>query len=159
MNKLKVGNLVEIYIDGDACPVKDECFRVAGRHHLKTFVVTNSYLRLPQTPMIELVVVSDGFDAADDWIADNISTNDIAITSDIPLASRCLKAGAHVFGPGGKAFTTDGIGMALAMRELNAHLRDTGEIRGGGPAFSNKDRSQFLNQLENAIQKALRVET
>lgn len=148
--------MIEIYIDGDACPVKDECFRVAGRHQLKTYVVTNSYLRLPQTPLIDLVVVSDGFDAADDWIADNIKPDDIAITSDIPLADRCIKAGATVMGPQGKPFTTDSIGMALAMRDLNAHLRDTGEIKGGGPAFSNKDRSHFLNTLENAIQKALR---
>ena len=148
--------MIEIYIDGDACPVKEECFRVAGRHQLKTFVVTNSYLRLPQTPLIELVVVSDGFDAADDWIAENIKPKDIAITSDIPLADRCLKAGAIVMGPAGKPFTTDGIGMALAMRGLNSHLRDTGEIKGGGPPFNNKDRSSFLNMLENAIQKAKR---
>ena len=145
--------MFNIYIDADACPVKDECFKVAGRHGIKSYVVANSYLRLPQSPLIELMVVSDGFDAADDWIADNITNNDIAITADIPLADRCLKAGAIVINHTGKIFTSSSIGMALAMRELNSHLRDSGEITGYNKPFCNKDRSLFLNILENSIVK------
>ncbi len=145
--------MIEIYIDADACPVKDECFKVAGRHEIKSYVVANSYLRLLQSSLIELIVVSDGFDAADDWIVDNIKENDIAITADIPLADRCLKAGAMVINHNGKIFTGNSIGMSLAMRDLNSHLRDSGEITGYNKPFSNKDRSLFSNILENSIVK------
>ncbi len=146
----------EIYVDGDACPVKDEVLRVAARHAIAVHMVSNQWMRLAESPLINRVVVCDGFDAADDWIAERAGTGDIAITSDIPLAARCLAAGAAVLGPGGKPFTTDNIGMALSMRELNAHLRDTGEVRGGGPSFTKQDRSNFLQALEQAVQAAKR---
>lgn len=148
--------MVAVYVDADACPVKEEAMRVAGRHGLMLHMVSNQWMRLPESPLINRVVVSDGFDAADDWIAEAIQPGDIAITSDIPLASRCLKAGGMVLKPNGEAFTEEGIGMALAMRDLMSHLRDTGEISGGGPAFSKQDRSRFLNALEAAIQAAKR---
>ncbi len=149
--------MVRVFIDADACPVKDETYRVAGRHKLHTYVVSNSWLRLPQSPLIEQVVVDDGFDAADNWIADHCGAKDIVITSDIPLADRCLKAGSLVMGPNGKEFTNQSIGMKLAMRDLNTHLRDTGEISGYNAAFSKKDRSNFLNALENAVRKQMRA--
>ena len=148
--------MTRIFIDADACPVKDETYRVAGRHKLHTFVVSNSWMRLPDSPLIEQVVVDDGFDAADNWIAEQASENDIVITSDIPLADRALKKSAIVIGPGGKPFTEQSIGMSLAMRDLNAHLRDTGEISGYNASFSKKDRSNFLNVLENIIQQLKR---
>jgi uncharacterized protein YaiI (UPF0178 family) len=144
--------LLEIYVDGDACPVKDEVLRVAGRHGLTIHLVSNSGMRVAESPLIRRVIVAEGPDAADDWIADNIGDGDIAVTSDIPLASRCLKRGAAVLGPTGKPFTDDSIGMALAMRDLNAHLRDTGEIKGYNASFSKQDRSRFLQALEQTIQ-------
>lgn len=148
---------MEIYVDADACPVKDEVVRVAERHQLPVNMVSNSYMRLAEGPLIRRVVVSDGFDAADDWIAERAGAADIVITSDIPLADRCLKAGANVLGPTGKPFTRDNIGTALAMRDLMGHLRDTGEVRGNNPAFTKRDRSQFLQVLESAIQAAKRT--
>ncbi len=146
----------EIFVDGDACPVKAEIVRVAERHGLAVRMVSNQYMRLPDSPLVERVVVSDGFDAADDWIAGNIGPGDIAVTADIPLAARCLETGAAVLGPGGKPFTQDNIGTALSMRDLNAHLRDTGEISGAGPGFTKHDRSNFLQALEQAVQAAKR---
>ena len=146
----------EIYVDSDACPVKEEIARVAARHGLAVHMVSNQWMRLPESPLIRRVMVDDGFDAADDWIAGHIGAGDIAITSDIPLAARCLEAGAAVLGPGGKPFTTDNIGSALAMRDLNAHLRDTGEISGAGPSFGKQDRSNFLQALEASVQAAKR---
>lgn len=145
--------MTRIFIDADACPVKDEIYRVAGRHKLMTYVVSNSWLRIPQSSLIEQVVVDSGFDAADNWIADNTAEKDVVITSDIPLADRCLKNKAIVLGPSGKAFTEQSIGMSLAMRDLNTHLRDTGEISGYNASFTKKDRSNFLNVLENTLQK------
>ncbi|WP_340150684.1 YaiI/YqxD family protein [uncultured Sneathiella sp.] len=145
--------MTRIFIDADACPVKEEVYRVAGRHRLMTFVVSNSWMRIPQSPLIEQIVVDDGFDAADNWIAENLACDDVVITSDIPLADRALKKSAVVLGPSGKAFTGQSIGMSLAMRDLNAHLRETGDITGGAPPFSKKDRSRFLNVLENTLQK------
>jgi uncharacterized protein YaiI (UPF0178 family) len=144
--------LLEIYVDGDACPVKAEVLRVAERHGLTMHIVSNSGMRVAESPLIRRVIVAEGPDAADDWIADNIGDGDIAVTSDIPLASRCLKRGAAVLGPTGKPFTDDSIGMALAMRDLNAHLRDTGEIKGYNASFSKQDRSRFLQALEQTIQ-------
>ncbi len=147
----------EIFVDGDACPVKDEVLRVAIRHGLRVHLVGNTWLRAGgDNPLISRVVVAEGLDAADDWIAEHVSASDIAVTADIPLAARCLERGAQVIGHTGQPFTEAGIGNALAMRELMAHLRDTGEIRGGGPAFSARDRSRFLQALENAVQIALR---
>jgi len=146
----------QIYVDADACPVKDEVVRVATRHGLTVYMVSNSWMRLADSPLIKRIIVEEGPDAADDWIADNIAVNDIAITSDIPLASRCIKNGARVTGPTGKPFDEGGIGMALAMRDLMGHLRDTGEIKGGGPSFSKQDRSRFLSMLENMVQAVKR---
>ncbi len=141
-----------IYVDADACPVKDEAVRVAERHGLVIHFVSNSWMRLPEGPLIKRVVVTDGPDAADDWIAERIGPRDIAITADIPLAARCLKAGACVIGPTGKPFTQAGIGMALAMRDLSRHLRETGESKGYNASFTRQDRSRFLQALEEAVQ-------
>jgi len=149
--------LPTIYIDADACPVKDEVLRVAGRHGLEIFMVGNSWMRKAAAPNVHGIVVPEGPDAADDWIAEHAAGDDIVITSDIPLADRCLKNGASVLGPTGKPFTEDGIGMALAMRDLNAQLRETGEIKGYNAAFTNKDRSRFLEALENVVQRLKRA--
>lgn len=146
----------EIYIDADACPVKDEIIKVATRYQLQVHMVSNSWLSMQVGPLVNKVVVSDGFDAADDWIADNIKENDIAITSDIPLAERCLLAGAKVLGSTGKQFTNNNIGMALSMRALKQDLRDMGEIGGGPPPFSKRDRSNFLQELDKIIQQIKR---
>lgn len=143
---------IEIYVDADACPVKAEVLRVAIRHGLTMHVVSNSWMRLDDNPLIRRVVVAEGADAADDWIAERIGRGDIAVTADIPLAARCLEVGARVIGPTGKPFTESGIGMALAMRELQSHLRETGESKGYNAAFTPKDRSRFLEALENAVQ-------
>ncbi len=148
--------MTTLYVDADACPVKDETVKVADRHKLTVFFVSNAYMRLPAGYDVRQQIVNDGFDAADNWIAEAVGPDDIVITSDIPLADRCLKAGAAVLGPAGKPFTPDGIGMALAMRELSRDLREMGEISGGGPAFSKKDRSQFLQALEEAVRAAVR---
>ena len=147
---------MDIYVDADACPVKDEVIKVATRHDIKVHMVSNQWMRLDQNPLINRVVVSEGLDEADNWIADNIKENDIAITADIPLASRCLEKKAHVLGPTGKPFTEESIGMALAMRDLHAHLRETGEISGHNKSFAKQDRSRFLMVLEETVQKALR---
>jgi uncharacterized protein YaiI (UPF0178 family) len=144
----------EIYVDADACPVKDEVVRVAERHGATVHFVSNAYMRLPEGPLIRRVIVPDGPDAADDWIATRITPADVAVTADIPLASRCLKAGARVVGPTGKPFTEAGIGMALAMRDLSRHLRETGESRGFNASFTRADRSRFLQALEHAMQAA-----
>jgi uncharacterized protein YaiI (UPF0178 family) len=145
-----------IYVDADACPVKEETLRVAERHGLALHFVSNAWMRLPESPLVKRVVVADGPDAADDWIAEHIGARDIAVTADIPLASRCLKKNAQVIGPTGKPFTEAGIGMALAMRELAAHLRETGESKGYNASFTRQDRSRFLEALELAVQRALR---
>lgn len=144
----------EIYIDGDACPVKREVMRVAVRHGVTVHLVSVTWLRMDDHPLLNRVVVAQGFDAADDWIAERIGEGDIAITSDIPLAARCLEAGASVLGPTGKPFSTANIGQALVMRDLNAHLRETGEISGYNPGFTKKDRSRFLEALELAVRRA-----
>jgi uncharacterized protein YaiI (UPF0178 family) len=143
---------IALYIDADACPVKDEAVRVAERHGLVVHFVSNAYMRLPEGPLIRRVVVSDGPDAADDWIAERAGKGDIVVTADIPLAARCLKAGARVIGPTGKPFNDAGIGMALAMRDLSRHLRETGESKGYNAAFTRQDRSRFLQALEESVQ-------
>lgn len=143
--------MTEIYVDADACPVKEEVMRVAKRHDLQVHMVGNTWMRVGNDPTVNRVVVSEGADVADDWIAEHVGPGDIAVTTDIPLAARCLEKGARVLGPTGKPFTEDGIGMALAMRDLSAHLRDTGEIKGYNPSFTRKDRSQFLQVLEETI--------
>jgi len=144
-----------IYVDADACPVKDEALRVAERHGLTLHFVSNAWMRLPESPLVKRIVVAEGPDAADDWIAEHIGPRDIAVTADIPLAARCLKKGAQAIGPTGKPFTEASIGMALAMRELSAHLRETGESKGYNAAFTRQDRSRFLEALELAVRRAL----
>jgi uncharacterized protein len=145
-----------IYIDADACPVKAEIYRVAERYGLKVYVVSNSYLGVPRDPRVELVVVSDGFDAADDWIAERAGPGDIVVTGDIPLADRSLKAGAAVIGNSGVPFTTSSIGMAMASRELMSTLRAIGETTGGPKPMSQRDRSRFLSALDETVQKLRR---
>ncbi len=140
-----------IYIDADACPVKDEVYRVAARYGLHVFVVSNSFINLPREPWIERVVVSDGFDAADDWIAERVGKGAIVVTADVPLASRCVKAGAVALAPNGKAFTDSSVGMALATRNLMQDLREAGAITGGPKPFSRQDRSAFLGALDRAV--------
>ena len=148
-----------IYVDADACPVKAEIYRVAERYQLKVFVVSNSYMNVPRDPRIELVVVADSFDAADNWIAERAGPGDIVVTADIPLAARCLAAGARVVGPTGKPFTEAGIGMALAMRDLSRHLRETGESKGYNASFAPQDRSRFLGELDRILRRALKSAT
>lgn len=150
-------NVTEIYVDADACPVKDEVLRVAARHGVAVHYVSNQWMRLPEGPLVNRVVVDAGFDAADDWIAEHAVAGDIAITADIPLAARCLEAGAAALDHKGKPFTRDNIGAALAMRELKSHLRETGEISGHNPGFTRQDRSNFLQALEAAVQAARRA--
>jgi uncharacterized protein YaiI (UPF0178 family) len=145
-----------IFVDADACPVKEEVYRVARRYRLAVFVVANSFIRIPPEALIQAVVVEAGADLADDWIAERAGPRDIVITSDIPLASRTLKAGAQALAPTGKPFTTSSIGGALAGREIGEHLRSFGEITGGPKAFSAQDRSRFLDALDAAVHKARR---
>ena len=147
-----------IYIDADACPVKDEIYRVAERHALPVTVVAGGFIRVPQHPMIERVAAGDGMDAADDWIAERAHKGDIVITSDIPLASRCVKAGAEVLAPNGKAFSEESIGMTLAMRNLMTDLRETGTVTGGPRSFSPRDRSAFLSALDQTIRRIQRAQ-
>jgi uncharacterized protein YaiI (UPF0178 family) len=149
--------VIEIYVDGDACPVKPEVMRVARRHRLPVHLVSNSALAGIADPLIRRVMVDAGPDAADDWIAAHIGRRDVVITGDVRLAARCLEKGAQAVAPTGKLFTADSIGMALALRDLKAHLRDTGVIRGGGPGFAPKDRSRFLQALENTVQALKRA--
>ncbi len=147
---------MQIYVDADACPVKEEAHKVATRHGLVIHYVSNSHMRLPFGENVKRVVVSDGADAADNWIVEQAGSADIVITADIPLASRAIKKGAKVISHVGKPFTGDSIGMALAMRDLMAQLRETGEMRGNNPVFTPKDCSNFLQGLENAIQLSKR---
>jgi uncharacterized protein YaiI (UPF0178 family) len=149
--------MVEIYVDADACPVKDETVRVGTRHHLKTYMVCDGGIRPSGDPMVELIVVAQGADAADDWIATHIGKADICITNDIPLAARCLEKGAFALKPNGEPFTPDAIGAALVDREILQDLRDRGEISGGPRPFSKSDRSRFLDKLEATVQAAKRT--
>lgn len=142
---------IAIYVDADACPVKDEVYRVAARYGLHVYVVSNSFLNLPREPWIERVVVGDRFDAADDWIAERAGRGAIVVTADVPLASRCVKAGAVALAPNGKAFTDSSVGLALATRNLMQELREAGAVTGGPKPFSPKDRSAFLGALDRAV--------
>jgi uncharacterized protein YaiI (UPF0178 family) len=148
--------LLHIFVDADACPVKQEVYRVASRYRLDVTLVANSWMRVPNKQWIALQVVEGGFDAADDWIVEHVQPHDIVVTSDIPLASRCLKEGAHVIGPTGKPFTEDNIGQAVATRDLLSELRGAGEITGGPPPLRRSDRSRFLQQLDEVIQSIRR---
>lgn len=145
-----------IYIDADACPVKDEIYRVARRYDLGVAVVANTPLRVPAGPRVRLVVCA-GFGAADDWIADEAGPGDLVITADIPLAARCLAREAQVLDPRGRPFTEADIGSALAMRELMADLRAGGEVSGGPAALTPRDRSRFLGKLDEAVNAMLRT--
>ncbi|MTH99818.1 YaiI/YqxD family protein [Roseibium sp. RKSG952] len=149
--------MTRLFIDADACPVKEEAVRVGERHRVQTLFVSNSYMRLPDSDLVERVIVPDGPDEADNWIAERAGTGDVVVTADVPLAARCVAAGALVIGPTGKPFREDAIGMRLAMRDLNTHLREIGEIRESGPAFTKADRSRFLNQLETTMRAAKRI--
>jgi len=144
--------LLDIFIDADACPMKEETYRVAARYDLKVYLVSNSWMRIPDRGRVELVVVDDGLDAADDWVAERADKGDIVITADIPLAARCIKKGARVLGSKGREFTEDSIGDALARRELSALLREMGDITGGPAPLEKKDRSRFLGTLDQVIQ-------
>ena len=142
-----------IYVDADACPVKAETVKVAQRHGLPVVFVANAWLTVPQAPRVRVQVVPGAFDAADDWIVEHLQRNDVVVTTDIPLASRCLKLGARVLRPSGKPFTDDNIGDALATRELMTDLRAYG-VGGGPPPFGPKDRSRFLDALELVLRDA-----
>jgi len=146
-----------IYIDADACPVKDEVYRVAARHRLPVTVVANGLIRVPADPLIERVAAGAGPDAADDWIAQRAGAGDIVITADIPLASRCVKAGAEVISPDGRPFTEQTIGMTLAVRNLMYDLRSAGEVTSGPRPFSPRDRSTFLSALDQTIRRLQRA--
>ena len=157
---------ISIYVDADACPVKQEIYRVAGRHalkgtSLKVFVVSNSPIAVPRDllsgALIERVVVGGGMDEADNWIAERAGAGDIVITADVPLASRCVKAGAEAIAPNGRAFSKDSIGITLATRNLMDSLRSAGEITGGPKPFSPRDRSSFLSALDAAIVRLTRA--
>jgi len=147
---------MRIFIDADACPVKDETYKVAARYGLKTFVVSNSFIQIPQSAMIERRIVDAGPDVADDWIAGEAQPGDIVVTNDIPLADRVLKAGAAAIAPNGRAFTADSIGSALAQRSIMEHIRSTGEITGGPRPFAAADRSRFLQALDEAVNRERR---
>jgi uncharacterized protein YaiI (UPF0178 family) len=143
-----------IYVDADACPVKPEILKVAERHGLEVTLVANSGLRPSRDPMVKNVIVSASFDAADDWIAERATAGDIVVTADVPLAVRCVAAGAQVTGPTGRVFDKTNIGMASAMRDLGQHLRETGESKGYNAAFSPRDRSKFLETLDRLCRRA-----
>lgn len=146
----------EIFVDADACPVKDEVMRVAERHSLAVCIVSNSGMRPSRNPMVRQIVVPQTPDAADDWIAEHIGAHDICITADIPLAARCIEKGATALHSNGKPFTTESIGMALAMRDLMQQLREAGDVKGTNPPFTKEDRSRFLRALEDAVQFLMR---
>lgn len=146
-----------ILVDADACPVKEEIYKVAFRHEVPVTIVSNSHLRIPQHPLLQRVVVSDGFDAADDWIAEQSAPGAVVITADILLADRCLKAGADVIAPTGKRFTANSIGAAVAMRAIMADLRAGGDAIGGPAPFAKADRSRFLSALDEALVRLSRT--
>lgn len=146
-----------IYVDADACPVKDEILRVGERYGLAIVLVSNGGIRPSRDPTVRVVTVPQGADAADDWIVEHCQPNDVVVTADVPLASRSVSVGAHVLGPTGREYTPQSMGMALAMRDLKQHLRETGEIKGYNPSFSGKDRSAFLVALDRVAQRAIRT--
>lgn len=148
--------MTEIFVDGDACPVKDEVYAVAARLGLAVVVVANQRIHVPTNLGVEMVVVEEGPDAADDWIADEIRRNDVVITADIPLAARCLEVGAFALGTNGREFTPDSIGSALATREIKASIRESGLTTGGPSPITNRDRSRFSNVLDRIVQQAIR---
>jgi uncharacterized protein YaiI (UPF0178 family) len=146
-----------VLVDADACPVKNEIYRVAGRHGIKTYVVCNSFIQVPRDPRIERVVVPEGMNVADDWIAERARPGAVVVTADIPLAGRCVKLGATAIAPNGRLFTEDSIGMTLATRNLMEELRSAGAVTGGPQPFAPKDRSAFLSALDLAIVRLRRA--
>lgn len=151
--------MLHIYVDADACPVKQEVYRVARRYGLGVTLVANSWMRVPEEPWLALEVVGEGFDAADDWIVGRVHPDDIVITGDVPLASRCLKGGARVIGPTGRPFTDSNIGQVVATRDLLAGMRGAGEMTGGPPPITKRDRSRFLQQLDEVVQSIRRAQS
>ena len=151
--------MLNIFVDADACPVKQEVYRVAKRYKLNVTLVAGSWMRIPEGEKITLKVVGQGLDAADAWIVEHLETNDIVVTADIPLAARCVERGAYVLGHTGKPFTEDNIGPALATRNLLSELREAGEVTGGPPPFDKRDRSRFLQGLDKAVNEILRNQT
>src|ERR1700710_1895105 len=151
-------NATRIYVDADASPVKDEIYRVALRHGLPVSVVAGNFIRVPPDPLIERIAAGSGMDAADDWIAERAHKGDIVITSDIPLASRCVKAGAEGIAPNGKPFTEQSIGMTLAVRNLMTDLRSSGEVTGGPKSYAARDRATFLSALDQTIRRIQRAQ-
>jgi uncharacterized protein len=147
---------ITIHVDADACPVKAEIYKVAERHGVPVLVVSNSFINIPRHPLFQRVIVGEGLDVADDWIAERVGPGSIVITADIPLADRCIKAGAIAIAPNGKPFTPDSIGMALATRNLMTDLREAGAVTGGPRPFSPRDRSSFLSELDLAIRRLRR---
>lgn len=148
---------IRVLVDADACPVKDEIYKVSARYKVPVVVVSNAIIRIPQSPLIKRQIVSDAFDAADDWIAENATARSVVITADILLADRCLKAGASVIAPNGKPFTMASIGGAIATRAIMADLRAGGDAIGGPPPFSKQDRSRFLSALDETLTKQIRT--
>ena len=148
--------MLDVFVDADACPVKQEIYKVARRYNLKVILVSNSWMRTPEARWIELVVVDKGADVADNWIVDHVQKQDLVISGDIPLASRCIKKGAQVLGHTGRPFTEDNIANALAVRNLLADLRDEGIMTKGPKPFSKKDRSQFLQSMDEMIVKTIK---
>jgi uncharacterized protein YaiI (UPF0178 family) len=148
--------VLHIFVDADACPVKQEVYRVANRYRLSVTLVANSWMRTPDHSTVTLEVVEDGFDAADDWIVEHVQPFDIVVTADVPLASRCLRLGARVLGPTGRPFTEANIGQAVATRDLLSELRGSGEVTGGPPPIAKRDRSRFLQKLDEIIQSIRR---
>lgn len=146
--------MTHLYIDADGCPVKDEVYKVARRYDLPVTVVANSWMRTPEDGQVKMQVVGDGFDEADDWIVEHCGPGDIVVAIDIPLADRCLKKGARVVGYTGRVFTEEGIGEALASREIAANLREAGVMTGGPAPFSKKDRERFLQALDTLVHAA-----
>ena len=156
VNEPQAPKATRIYVDADACPVKDEIYRVAARHGIAVSVVANSFIRVPTDPLIERIAAGGAPDAADNWIAERAGAGDIVVTADIPLASRCVKAGAAVLAPNGQPFTEEAIGMKLAVRNLMHDLRSAGEVTGGPRPFSPRDRSAFLAALDQTIRRLQR---
>jgi len=149
--------MLDIYVDADACPVKREIYKVARRYDLKVILVSNSWMRAPESSWLELIIVEKGADVVDDWIVDHVGVDDIVISGDIPLASRCIKKGAQVLGHTGRPFTEDNIGNALSVRNLLHDLREQGTMIGGPKPFAKKDRSKFLQVLDEMIVKTRRL--
>jgi hypothetical protein len=156
MTELRQPAEIRVFVDADACPVKNEIYRVAERYGLKVYIVANSFMNIPRSDLIERVIVTQGPDIADDWIVERVTPSDIVITADIPLAGRCVKKGATVIGPTGKPFTEDSIGMALATRDLLTDLRSAGATTRGPPPLTRQDISRFLSAMDLAVTRLKR---